>query len=122
MGSGIPDPVSLDAGSDEKETRTTSQPIDIRGWRECRATLKKGHILAIRSGIYALAALLALAPVLESQNQTVGLFLNNSAKTSPDYTPARATGYFRFFSKSARMRLYSSAQLAGSTKAWFSTG
>jgi len=30
--------------------------------------------------------------------------------------------HFRFFSNNARMRRYSSAQLAGCTKPWFSTG
>jgi hypothetical protein len=47
--------------------------------------VKKSHILAIRIGIYTLAALLVSAPALEGQNQTVGLFLNNAAKTSPGY-------------------------------------
>jgi len=61
---------------DEKRDKDYQPAGRHPGLAECRATLKKGHILAIRSGIYALAALLALAPVLESQNQTVGLFLN----------------------------------------------
>ena len=39
----------------------------------------------IRSSICALVALLVSLPVLEGQNQTVGLFLYNSAKTSPGY-------------------------------------
>ena len=39
----------------------------------------------IRSRIGALVALLVSMPVLEGQNQMVGLFLNNSAKTSTGY-------------------------------------
>jgi hypothetical protein len=39
----------------------------------------------IRSGIFTLAALVVSMPVFQAQNQTVGLFLNNSAKTSPGY-------------------------------------
>ena len=62
-----------------------SKPVYIYGWRECRATVKKSHILAIRIGIYTLAVLLVSIPALEGQNQTVGLFLNNAAKTAPGY-------------------------------------
>ncbi len=49
----------------------------------------------IRSGIFTLAALVVSMPALEAQNQTVGLFLNNAAKTSPGYVlmPPLHNGY-----------------------------
>ena len=50
----------------------------------------KGDTIMIRSGICALVALAASVPVLDGQNQTVGLLLNSTAKNSPGcgWTPA----------------------------------
>ena len=45
----------------------------------------KGDTFMIRSGICALVALAVSVRALDGQNQTVGLFLNNSAKTAPGY-------------------------------------
>ena len=59
----------------------------------------------IRSGIYTLTLLLVSIPALEGQNQTLGLFLNNAAKTSPGYVlmPPLHSGYTYLIDNNGQM-------------------